>query len=56
MAAVNAIERVERKKNNKQEELIKSVVYKEESDEIPELFLGKDETEETSDNMQPKLI
>ena len=34
MAAVNAIERVERKKNNKQEELIKSVVYKEESDGV----------------------
>ncbi len=56
MAAVNAIERVEREKNNKQEESIKSVVYNEESDEIPELFLGKDDAEETSDNMKPKLI
>ncbi|WP_294403190.1 ATP-binding protein [uncultured Clostridium sp.] len=68
MAAVNAIERAEKEKNDKQEELIKSVVYDEkeaeekseedfvgESEELPDLFLDS-EDDEIAEKTAAKLI
>lgn len=61
IAAVNAIERSEKEKNHKQEEIIKSVVYDEDKNEnkdehAPDLFLDKEENDQNKDNIKPKLI
>ena len=57
MAAINAIERSEKEQNAKQEEIIKSVVYKEDKyyDE-QDLSLNKEDNNEYEGNNKPKLI
>ena len=60
MAAINAIERKEKENNEKQEKLIKSVVYDEEKKAENECISGLATDEEdhnkSEDNIQPKLI
>lgn len=60
MAAVNAIERTEKEKNERQEEIIRSVVYNEgknnEDEKSSDLSLTTEEKVETSNNDEPKLI
>ena len=60
MAAVNAIERTEKEKNERQEDIIRSVVYNNdknnEDKKSSDSFLNTKEKSEVSNNDQPKLI